>query len=180
MRKLRLREVKSLAQRRAAKKQRTKISTQLPNSRTGTTPKDRAPTTSKGVETPCKARPSPGVSQGRTPPHPSLSREAWKTGLWSLADANLLALNQNVTTQVPGGPSLGLSKGISLAPQPEAWRHHSLSKSIFSTMFLGLMLSSWLQIKIWPDSSALQPYLLIHTFSWLSAGDTGGAGAQSP
>lgn len=34
------------------------------------------------------------------------------------------------------------------------------------------MLSSWLQMKIWPDSSALQPYLLIHIFSWLSAEDT--------
>lgn len=43
-------------------------------------------------------------------------------------------------------------------------------------MFLGLMLSSWLQMKIWPDSSALQPYLLIHTFSWLSAGDTAAQG----
>ena len=42
-----------------------------------------------------------------------------------------------------------------------------LSKSIFS-MFLGLILSSWLQMKIWTDLSALQPYLLIHIFSWLS------------
>jgi hypothetical protein len=29
-------------------------------------------------------------------------------------------------------------------------------------------------MKTCPDSSALQPYLLIHTFSWLSAGDMGG------
>ena len=43
-------------------------------------------------------------------------------------------------------------------------------------MFLGFMLSSWLQMKIWPDSSTLQPYLLIHTFSWLSAEDTAAQG----
>ena len=75
------------------------------------------------------------------------------------------------------GPSPGLCGRAPPAPQPEASGHHSLSKSIFSTMFLGLMLSSWLQMKIWPDSSALQPYLLIHIFSWLSAGDTGNTGA---
>lgn len=44
----------------------------------------------------------------------------------------------------------------------------SLSKSIFSTMFLGLTLSSWLWMKICPSSFSVQPYLFIQTFTWVS------------
>ena len=45
---------------------------------------------------------------------------------------------------------------------------NSLSKSIFSTMFLGLTLSSWLKMKICPSSFSVQPYLFIHTFTCVS------------
>lgn len=45
---------------------------------------------------------------------------------------------------------------------------HSLSKSIFSTMFLGLTLSSWLWMNICPSSFSVQPYLFIQTFTWVS------------
>lgn len=49
------------------------------------------------------------------------------------------------------------------------WRvRHSLSKSIFSTMFLGLTLSSWLWMNICPSSFSVQPYLFIQTFTWVS------------
>lgn len=54
---------------------------------------------------------------------------------------------------------------------------YPLSKSIFSTMFLGLMLSSWLQMNTLPGSGSVHPYLLIHTFSCASEG---GQNAVSP
>lgn len=56
---------------------------------------------------------------------------------------------------------VGGSLGLGGLPTPQ----HLLSKSIFSTMFLGLMLSSWLQMKMRPGSGSVHPYLLIQTFS---------------
>ena len=53
---------------------------------------------------------------------------------------------------------------------------HPLSKSIFSTMFLGLMLSSWLQMNTLPGSGSVHPYLLIQTFS--CASEQGGMGTE--
>lgn len=35
-------------------------------------------------------------------------------------------------------------------------------------MFLGLTLSSWLKMKIWPSSFSVQPYLFIQTFTCVS------------
>lgn len=46
---------------------------------------------------------------------------------------------------------------------------NSLSKSIFSTMFLGFTLSSWLKMKICPSSFSVQPNLFIQTFTCVSA-----------
>lgn len=108
------------------------------------------------------------IQQGRLLSIPHSLSLGQQPGIWqTVPSPGIQALPRALHTQ-HCSPTRTLSSLQSAAPG------HLLSKSIFSTMFLGLMLSSWLQMKTCPDSSALQPYLLIHTFSWLSAGDMGG------
>lgn len=118
---------------------------------------------------------------GQATQHPSLilPRLATWVGQWNLADSS--QPRKEGPAQCPAHPALLRSDEDTVSPLLPLAPGHLLSKSIFSTMFLGLMLSSWLQMKICPDSSALQPYLLIHTFSWLSAGHMGrGVGCLNP